>query len=114
MEAWQVPPAYIEEAAHLILYSASGVSSLPSSNSDVNDGMAVPAAYNSGCERVSSSEFEDELNSPRPLRPCLFSPTPVLAPVGTDEGERRRERHSPFSTIIDLPSDLLRTDRGSL
>ena len=64
--AWQGLPEYSEEAAHLILYSTSGVISLLSSNSDVNDGMAVPAAYNDGCKHTSSSKFDHELSSPRP------------------------------------------------
>ena len=40
------PPEYNEAADHLMLNSASGVIFVLSSNWDVYDGMAVPAAYN--------------------------------------------------------------------
>jgi hypothetical protein len=57
VEAWKGLPAYNELAAHLMLCSTSGVISLLSSNSDVNDGTAVPAAYDDGCKHISSSKF---------------------------------------------------------
>ena len=51
-------PEYIEAADHLILYSVSGVISLLSSNSDVNDGTANPAAY------------KTNINTPHPFQRC--------------------------------------------
>jgi hypothetical protein len=60
--AWKGVPEYNEAAAHLTLYSASGVTPLPS-DSDVNDGTAVPAAYDNGCQHTSSSKFNDTSRS---------------------------------------------------
>ena len=71
-------PEYIEAADHLMLYSVSGVSSLLLSNSDVNDGTAVPAVYNNRCQHASSSNFNDAtqvllVHSGRFIRSCPYT-----------------------------------------
>ena len=51
------PPEYNEAADHLMLYSASGVV-FSSSNSDVYDGTAAPAAY----DKPTSTLYATYLN----------------------------------------------------